>query len=423
MRIGIFSDTYTPYINGVTTSIVMLKQALEKKGHIVYIVTVNNEDLHFKYEEDEKIIRIPGVPTGIYDYRLTGIYPLKAINKIKKWNLDVIHSQTEFGVGTFARIIAKQFNIPLVHTYHTMYEDYIHYITKGYFQRSSKKLVEYFTLFYCDKTISELVVPTKKTYELFKKKYKVDRNIYIVPTGIDVERFYIENNKQLDIIKFRKNLELNKDDFVILFVGRVATEKNLDLLLTSMKSLIAVSEKIKLLVVGDGPDLENYQKYVKKNKIEDNVIFAGKVPWENIVSYYLISDVFATASKTETQGLTVIEAMAASLPVVCIDDESFRDTVIDDLNGKLFNNRREYKKEIINLYKDRSLLKRLSNQARIAAETHSSKYFAEQILDVYKIAINNKPKHKIPIIEKVHNLISSDTEECDDNEKTNSFKS
>ena len=423
MRIGIFSDTYTPYINGVTTSIVMFKQALEKKGHIVYIVTVNNEDLHFKYEEDEKIIRIPGVPTGIYDYRLTGIYPLKAINKIKKWNLDVIHSQTEFGVGTFARIIAKQFNIPLVHTYHTMYEDNIHYITKGYFQRSSKKLVEYFTLFYCDKTISELVVPTKKTYELFKKKYKVDRNIYIVPTGIDVEKFYIENNKQLDIIKFRKNLELNKDDFVILFVGRVATEKNLDLLLTSMKSLIAVSEKIKLLVVGDGPDLENYQKYVKKNKIEDNVIFAGKVPWENIVSYYLISDVFATASKTETQGLTVIEAMAASLPVVCSDDESFRETVIDDLNGKLFNNRREYKREIINLYKDRSLLKRLSNQARIAAETHSSKYFAEQILDVYKIAINNKPKHKIPIIEKVHNLISSDTEECDDNEKTNSFKS
>lgn len=423
MRIGIFSDTYTPYINGVTTSIVMLKQALEKKGHIVYIVTVNNEDLHFKYEEDEKIIRIPGVPTGIYDYRLTGIYPLKAINKIKKWNLDVIHSQTEFGVGTFARIIAKQFNIPLVHTYHTMYEDYIHYITKGYFQRSSKKLVEYFTLFYCDKTISELVVPTKKTYELFKKKYKVDRNIYIVPTGIDVERFYIENNKQLDIIKFRKNLELNKDDFVILFVGRVATEKNLDLLLTSMKSLIAVSEKIKLLVVGDGPDLENYQKYVKKNRIEDNVIFAGKVPWENIVSYYLISDVFATASKTETQGLTVIEAMAASLPVVCVDDESFRDTVIDDLNGKVFNNRREYKKEIINLYKDRSLLKRLSNQARIAAETHSSKYFAEQILDVYKIAINNKPKHKIPIIEKVHKLISTDTEECDDNEETDSSKS
>lgn len=414
MRIGIFTDTYTPYINGVTTSVVMLKNALEKKGHTVYIVTVNNEDLHFKYEEDEKIIRIPGVPVGIYDYRLTGIYPLKAINKIKKWNLDVIHSQTEFGVGTFARIIAKQFNIPLVHTYHTMYEDYIHYITKGYFNRSSKKLVEYFTLFYCDKTISELVVPTKKTYELFKKKYKVDRNIYIVPTGIEVERFYKENNK-IDIDNERKKIGLSKQDFIILFVGRIGTEKNLDLLLSSMKSLISISKNIKLLVIGDGPDLDTYKNYVSKNNIDKNVVFTGKVPWKKIPTYYALADIFATASQTETQGLTVIEAMAASLPVVCINDESFKNTVINDLNGLLFNNRREYKKAITTLYKDRKLLKRLSNQARIAAESHSSKYFAEQILDVYKIAIKNKPKHKIPIIEKVHNLISS--EGADNNEK------
>ena len=420
MRIGIFTDTYTPYINGVTTSVVMLKQALEKKGHVVYIVTVNNEDLHFKYKEDEKIIRIPGVPIGIYDYRLTGIYPLKAINKIKKWNLDVIHSQTEFGVGTFARIIAKQFNIPLVHTYHTMYEDYIHYITKGYFNRSSKKLVEYFTLFYCDKTISELVVPTKKTYELFKKKYKVDRNIYIVPTGIEVERFYRENNA-IDVVKKRKKIGIDKDDFVILFVGRIGTEKNLDLLLSSMKSLIGVSKKIKLLVIGDGPDLDYYKDYVVKNNIDKNVIFTGKVPWEEITSYYIISDIFATASQTETQGLTVIEAMAASLPVVCINDESFVDTVINDLNGIIFNNRREYKRAIIKLYRNRDLLRRLSNQARIAADAHSSKYFAEQILDVYKIAIKNKPKHKIPIIEKMHNLIN--TEGKDNNEEDDNSKS
>ena len=407
MRIGIFTDTYIPFINGVTTSVLMLKGALEKKGHEVFIVTVNNEDLHYKYEDDDKIIRIPGVPIGIYDYRLTGIYPLKAINKIKKWNLDVIHSQTEFGVGTFARIIAKQFNIPLVHTYHTMYEDYIHYITKGYFKKSSKKLVEYFTLFYCDKTITELVVPTKKTYELFKKKYKVDRNIYIVPTGIDVERFYRENNK-VDVVKFRRELGLNKDDFVILFVGRIGREKNLDLLVSSMKSLIDVSKKIKLLVVGDGPDADMYKEYVKKNNISNNVIFTGKVSWDKVVSYYIISDVFATASTTETQGLTVIEAMAASLPVVCINDESFSTTVINDLNGMIFNNRREYKKAIITLFNDRKLLSNLGRQARIESEMHSSKYFAEKLLDVYNIAIKNKPKHKIPIIDKVHKIINGD---------------
>jgi len=177
LRIGIFTDTYTPHINGVVTSVLMLKKALEKKGHIVYIVTVNDKGLKYQYEDNGKTIRIPRVPTGIYDYRLTTIYPLKVLKKIKKWNLDVIHSQTEFGIGTFARIISKQFNIPLVHTYHTMYEDYVHYITHGYFNKSSKKIVEYLTLFYCDKTISELIVPTKKTYELFKEKYRVDRNV------------------------------------------------------------------------------------------------------------------------------------------------------------------------------------------------------------------------------------------------------
>lgn len=418
MRIGIFTDTYDPHINGVVTSVLMLKKALEKKGHEVYIVTVNNDDLHFKYDSDDKIIRIPGVPIGIYDYRLTGIYPLKAINKIRKWNLDIIHSQTEFGIGTFARIIAKQFNIPLVHTYHTMYEDYIHYITHGYFKRSSKKLVEYFTLFYCDKTITELVVPTRKTYELFKKKYKVDRNIYIVPTGIEVERFFKENNN-VDIIKKRKDIGLCKDDFVILFVGRIGTEKNLDLLLSSMKSLMDVSMKIKLLVVGDGPDFSMYERYVSKNKIGSNVIFTGKVPWNEIVNYYLISDVFATASTTETQGLTVIEAMAASLPVVCINDDSFNSTVINDLNGIIFNNRREYKKAIIKLFKDREYLDKLSKQARIESEMHSSKYFAEKILDVYNVAIRNNPRHKIPIINKVHRIINGG----DSNEEDDSFKS
>ena len=188
-----------------------------------------------------------------------------------------------------------------------------------------------------------------------------------------------------------------------------------------MKSLMGVSKKIKLLVVGDGPDLPHYKNYVDKNNIKNNVIFAGKVPWENIVSYYLMADVFATASQTETQGLTVIEAMASSLPVVCINDESFNDTVIDGLNGIVFNNRREYKKAIISLYKDSNLLKRMSNQARITAETHSSKYFAEQILDVYKIAIRNQPKHKIPIIEKVHNLMNVDGD--DEDEKDDSSKS
>ena len=222
MRIGIFSETYTPYISGLVTSELMLKKGLEKLGHEVYIVTANLESFKYEYDEKEKVLKIPGVKTGIYDSRLTSVYPIQAVKKIRSWKLDVIHSQTEFAIGTFARIIAKQYNIPLVHTYHTMYEDYIHYITKGYFKKSSKKLIEYFTKFYCETTATELIVPTTKTYKLFKEKYDFKKNINIIPTGIEVERFFKENTSDKELNNLRKHLKITKKDFIIIFVGRLA---------------------------------------------------------------------------------------------------------------------------------------------------------------------------------------------------------
>lgn len=390
MKIGLFTDTYPPYINGVSTSVYMLQKALEKKGHEVYIVTVNDKLTKYKVEDENKIVRIPGVPTGIYDYRLTGIYPLKAMNIVKKWKLDVIHSHTEFGVGTFARIIAKQLNIPLVHTYHTMYEDYIHYITKGYFNRSSKKIVEYLTLFYCDKTANELIVPTKKTYDLFKRKYKVEKNIYIIPTGIEIERFYKENISSKKITSLKKSLNISKDDFVITFVGRIAQEKNIDFLIDAHKDLVKNNNKLKLIIIGDGPELPTFKEKVKKLDLLNNITFTGKVPWEEVPNYYQLSNVFSTASTSETQGLTVIEAMAGGVAPVCIDDESFRNVIIDGLNGRIFKNIDEYKNIIEELYKDKKQLQKLSHQARLNAEIHSSKHYAESVLDVYNHAIANK---------------------------------
>lgn len=394
MRIGLFTDTYPPYINGVSTSVCMLKHALEKKGHQVFVVTVNNNSLKYSFEDDNTVIRIPGIPVGIYDYRLTGVYPLRAINIVKKWKLDVIHSHTEFGIGTFARIIAKQLDIPLVHTYHTMYEDYVHYITHGYFNKSSKKIVEYLTLFYCDKTANELIVPTKKTYDLFKEKYDVDRNVHIIPTGIEIERFYKENVDHKKVTELKKQLMLLKDDFVIVFVGRIAEEKNIVFLIEAQKEIAKKHDNIKLIIIGDGPDSDKYKQLVKKYKLDESVVFTGKVPWEQVPCYYQLADVFATASTTETQGLTVIEAMAGGVAPLCIDDESFRNVVIDNLNGRIFKTKKDYIKDIFELYKDSSKLDSLSKQARINAERHSSKYYAEGVLDVYEQAIGGKAKPK-----------------------------
>ena len=390
MRIGIFTETYTPYISGLVTSEIMLKKGLEKLGHEVYVVTANLESFHYEYDEEERVLKVPGIPTGIYDSRLTAVYPLKAVNKIKSWNLDIIHSQTEFAIGTFARILAYQLDIPLVHTYHTMYEDYIHYITKGYFDKSSKKIVEYLTLFYCDKTATELIVPTKKTYDLFKEKYQVDRNIHIIPTGIELERFYTENIDKKKLASIKRKEKITKDDFIAIFIGRLAQEKNVVFLLDVMKDLVPSLPKLKLLIVGDGPDYDLYKEIIEKDHLENNVIMTGKVAWEEVPYYYHLSDIFLTASHTETQGLTVIEAMASSVVPICIDDESFKNTIIDGLNGRIFNNEKECKEIITELYNDSELTKKLSNQARINSDRFSAKYFAESVLDVYKYAIEHK---------------------------------
>ena len=402
MRIGIFTETYTPYISGLVTSEVMLKNALEKQGHDVYVVTANLESFKYEYNEKEKVLKIPGLPTGIYDSRLTSIYPVRAVNKIKSWNLDVIHSQTEFAIGTFARLFAKQYNIPLVHTYHTLYEDYVHYITKGYFDKSSKKIVEYLSKFYCETTATELIVPTNKIYKLFKEKYKFEKNIHIIPTGIETERFYKENIDSKQVDDLRRSLKINKKDFIILFVGRLAEEKNVEFLINSQKELIKKYKNIKLIIVGDGPDKEKYEKLSKDLDLEDNIIFTGKVSWEDMPYYYHVADIFATASKTETQGLTIIEAMASNVVPVCMRDEAFQSMVAEDLNGLFFETEEEYQKQVLFLYENRDELQKIDKQARIQAEHYSSKNYADRVLEVYNRAIKEKQEeNRFGIISKI----------------------
>lgn len=406
MRIGLFTDTYPPFINGVSTSVLMLKQGLEKLGHEVYVVTVNSES--FSYKKEENVLRVPGIPVGIFDYRLTSLYPLKANKIIKSWNLDVIHTHTEFGIGTFARLISKQYNIPLVHTYHTMYEEYVYYITKGYFDGPSKKLVEYLTLFLCDKTIDELIVPTQKTCDLFKEKYKVKRDVHIIPTGIDVTRFYKENISKDDVISLKNELGIKKDDFTILYVGRIAKEKSINFLIENLCSILKKSPKSKMVIVGDGPDMKELMELTDKLKLNKNIIFTGKVPWDEIPKYYQMADVFVTASTTETQGLTVIEAMAASKPVVAIKDESFELVITDNQDGLFFKDDKEYVNLINDLYKNRKRRDMISKQARITANNYSAEVYASRVLEVYKMVVNKDTNLFKKVFHSIKNVIERD---------------
>ena len=401
MRIGIFTEVYRPYVSGVVTSVVMLKKSLEELGHDVYVVTINTDKMKYEYDEKEKILKIPGIESGIYDnFKISSIYSIKATKRIKKWNLDIIHTHTEGSMGLYGRLLAKQFDIPVVHTYHTMYEDYIYLITKGYFDKPAKKLLEVLTLFYCDKTVSELIVPTKKTYDLFKNKYGIEREVNIIPTGIDIERFKNSNFDSKEINDLKNELGIKKDDFVLLLVSRISEEqKNIKILIDSQKIINKKYKNIKFLIVGDGPDLEFFKKMTKNNK---NIIYTGMVPWNVVAKYYQLGNVFVTASKTETQGLTVIEAMAASLPVVCLDDDSFKIAIIDNYNGLFFKNKKEYINSIFKIYEKKDEYAIMRKHAVLSSKQFSSKYYGERILEVYDKAIL---EYKKSIVDKIKNII------------------
>ena len=408
MRIGLFTDTYPPFINGVSTSVLMLKEGLEKLGHEVFVVTVNGES--FSYKNEKNILRLPSIPIGIFDYRLTGLYHFKAKRIIKSWNLDIIHTHTEFGVGTFARFLSKEYNIPLVHTYHTMYEEYVYYITRGYFDGASKKLVEYLTLFLCDKTIDELIVPTKKTSDLFKEKYKVKRDVHIIPTGIDVSKFHKENIDNNLIVNLKKDLGITKNDFCIMFLGRIAKEKNIDFLISNLKDLIKKIPKAKLIIVGDGPHMNDLMNLTRNNKLTNNIIFTGKVPLDEVPIYYHVCDVFVTASKTETQGLTVLEAMAASKPVVAIEDESFKLVISNNEDGILFKDDNEYKEILFKLYKDKKYRDHIGLNARRKSNEYSKEAYAKKVLEVYKKVVNKDTNVFKKVIHTVKRKLSKDEE-------------
>lgn len=410
MRVGIFTESYPPLVNGVSTSILMLEHALTKLGHEVFIITVSDNKKDYSLENNGHILRLPSVNlANCYDYKMTSVYPIKAVNMIKKMNLDVIHSNVEFTVGIFARVVSEQLSIPLVHTYHTNWEDYTHYITKNkkLLDDICKKLIKYLVVFFEDKTVTELIVPSNKIYNLFKDKYKFTKNIHIIQTGIETSKFYKENFNQKDINSLKKKLGIKKKDFVVMTVSRLAKEKSVDRIINNHKELVKKYSNMKLLIVGDGPDIDKLKDEAKSLGVSDSVIFTGKVPLNDIPIYYQLGNVFVTASKSETQGLTVVEAISSSLPVVAVKDDSFVNSVIEDFNGFVFTDDEKYINSISKLYEDKDLYNRLSNQSRLLSADFSSEYFALKVLKVYETAIENYKKDNKKIINKIKNNIAS----------------
>ena len=391
MKIGIFTDTYNPTVSGVVTSINMLEKELKKRGHEVYIYAPSKSE---KTNPSENLIMLKSVPLPIakqYKNRIAGFYSREAAKEIKEVGLDIVHTQSEFGIGHFGKIISRKFDIPFIHTYHTMWEDYIHYIMpiKSGRKIYSKRLVRNFSKAFVRK--AECVIsPSKKTEKYLKYKCKVkNKPIYIIPTGIDISPFKSENFSNESRMILKEKLGIKPNDKVILFIGRMGEEKSIDIIMDNMPEIIKNMPNVKFLLIGDGPSRAPLEEQAKKLNILDNVIFTGKVPWADVPMYYNLGDVFVNASVTETQGLTFIEAMASGVPIVAKYAPNLTEFITHNKNGILVRKNSEFSKNILNVLNNTKLSDKLKENGLETAKMYSSEVFADKIEMLYKEIIKN----------------------------------
>lgn len=390
MNIGIFSDTYFPQLNGVATSIRTLSNALREKGHHVYIFTPSDPRCEGQPEETD-VFRLPSIPVYfVRDYRAGYIFPPHILKKIAKLELDIVHTQTEFPLGFLGKLVSTTEGIPMIHTYHTMYEDYVHYIGGGHI--ISQDMAREFSSIFCNAAMG-VIAPTRKTEQLLKS-YGVTKPISIIPTGIHTSHFRKENFDPAEILALRNALGLQADTPVILSIGRIAKEKSIDVVISALPKLIQKLPDLKMVIVGEGNEIENLSKFAESIGVGDHILFTGGKPWDEIGKYYQLGNVFCSASVSETQGLTFAEAMAAGIPVVAKKDECIENIITDGETGLLFSAKEELPELLFRVLTDASLSARLSEAAVKATERLSVEAFANSVEQLYQSILESGERPK-----------------------------
>ncbi|MGL5540864.1 MAG: glycosyltransferase [Erysipelotrichaceae bacterium] len=388
MRIGIFTDTYLPDINGVVTSITTLQYALEAAGHEVFVIT--NHKALLSMEREGNVLRMPGVELKwLYGYILSTPFHLKAKEEVRKMELDVIHVHTEFGVGMFGRLVGKSLGIPVVTTYHTMYEDYTHYINFFDFdevEKFTKKIATSFSKYFSEHA-QAVIAPSLKTKDTLLK-YGVTTPIFVIPTGLNLDRFRKENIDRAILDVRAQSLGIREEDFVVSFIGRIAPEKSILDVMEGFALAAKNQEHFKLLIVGGGPQLDELKHAAKAMGIASKVVFTDKVANNQIPYYYHLSDVFVSASLTETQGMTYIEALASGRCVMARNDEVVKDLLSEGYNGYLFDTTQELAEKLVNYAQMDSASKQtLCEHAIQSVTSYDAKTFADHVKAVYELVI------------------------------------
>ena len=387
MKIAIFTDTYPPFINGVSTSAYNLVKTLKEHGHDVIVVTPRSDD--GKLELIDGVIRVPGLELKkMYGYRITTFYSRKILKMLKDFGTEIIHNQTDIGVGQFARIASRQLHVPQVYTYHTAYEDYTYYVVHGLMDRIGKKAMRGYAKTVA-KNCTEFITPSMKTKE-YMRSVGSDIYVNVVPTGIDFSLFDEKNIDKEKQKEFKKQHGIGENTKVFLLLGRVAKEKSMDYSIRGFAMFINKHPEVdaKLIVVGDGPQRNELEQLTHELGINKYVDFIGKVPASEVPFYYHLADIYTSASITETQGLTFMEAMASGTIVLARFDTNLSDTITDGQTGFFFTDENSFveKAERIFALSDEGR-KKIIDQAFETVDKYSISKFYDNIMEVYNRAL------------------------------------
>ena len=387
MRIAIFTDTYPPYVNGVSTSCFNLAKVLKAHGHDVLVVAPR--PTKGKLELKDGVLYIPGAYLKrYYGFRMTNIFASKPVKIIKKFKPDVIHNQTDWTIAVLARRIAKKFHLPIVYTYHTNYEDYTYYIVGNALDSIAKKLVRSYSRAIANR-MTEFITPSDKTKD-YMRQAGSDVYINVVPSGIDFSIFKDNSIDQNKLDAFKKEHNITSNTKVFLILGRLAKEKSMDV---SIKGINAYHKKhpkenIKVLIVGDGPAKEELMLLVDELKMNKFVIFVGEVSSLEVPFYYHLANIYTSASITETQGLTFMEAMAAGNIVLARFDHNLTGTIINGQTGFFFADDESFVNQVEHIFSMSEEEKNnILNSAYQIVDRYSIDNFYTNIMRVYNRAI------------------------------------
>lgn len=382
MKIGIFTDTYFPQISGVATSIKTLKDELEKKGHTVYIFTTTDPLVaQDSSEEAENIIRFRSIPfISMPERRFVTVGLPTALKIAKQYELDLVHTQTEFGMGILGKLVANRLNIPVIHTLHTKYEDYLHYIARGHLLRPGS--VKYIIRTFLTGT-EGLICPSEMT-EAAAIGYGVKVPIRIIPTGVEIDKFKRPDIRPEDTQELREKLGVQKEEILLLSLARLSFEKNIQAALKALPQILSQAP-VKLAIVGEGPYKENLRELVDELNLQKAVSFVGEVPNAQAVKYYKAADFLISASTSETQGLTFSEALASGTPVLASENPYLSRLIDHPQFGRLFARDEDIADVVISAIRNK-----IPWDAHLAEEKIfevSSDHFGQEVIDFYAYMI------------------------------------